>query len=1078
MNLMEELNLIDVYRQIHPTTKSFTYESKPLNLKSRIDFFLISRPLSCSVKSTEIRTSIAPDHKSIFLNIEIKSEFARGPGLWKFNNTLLEDDNYKELIEFYYPQILVKYREVTDKQLLWELIKMELRAKTIKYSKEKRSKLRNEEKALQEELQELDRKICNNDVFDQETLEKYESAKGKLKRIHDIRGKEAIFRSKAKWLEQGERPTKYFFNLEKNNYEKKLIREVELENGEVISDFALVNKEIENFYGKMYTSKILGNNTSEVSEHNHNIHKFIEGLNIPQLNVEEQESLEKDLTFEELKEALTSFADNKSPGEDGFTKEFYEAFFDLLGKDLLNSYNEAFNRGSLSVSQKRGTITLIPKSDENLSDLKNWRPISLLNIDYKILSKALAKRMEQHLPKLIHSDQTGFVNGRYIGQNIRLLSDIMNFLDSKKYQGILLFVDFEKAFDTLEWSFISKTLEAFNFGNKFKKWFNVLYNSVQSSVVNGGFMTNYFEITRGVRQGCPLSPSLFILAVELLALKIRQNRNCEGIYLPNNQEVKISQFADDTTIITNNTDSLKSHLQTIKWFGTVSGLKLNKKKTKAMWLGTMKHSNSNILEFKSTKNPIKVLGTFLSYNQNKNIEENFLSRIRKMKTKLNLWLSRDLTLYGRSLLAKTLGVSQLVYAASMLTVPSLVIKNVQKELFSFLWKNKNDKIKRTVMYQPLAEGGLNFVNFFAAVKSLRLAWISRLLSSTTDSWKAIPNYYFNTHGGLKFLLKCNYNTSSINNSLPTFYRELLEYFQEFKEKTNIFSYGRFLLWNNEEITIDKNTLFWKSWFKKNILSVQDILNADGNFLTFQEFQDKFNIKTNYLHYFQLIAAIPTDLKKKARGCEAPSHELLNTTAVSLFPGNSPVDLADMRCKHYYKILNKNPTVEPTGIKAWKVNYAATYTEWKNKFSFIYQTTRDNKLRQFSFRLLHRITVTKKELLKFRLTDDATCTFCPDSDSIDHTFLHCPEIKSFYSEALVWFNRVNDTEVNLSNEQITFNEIPDFHQLSEYPRRRLHLFVILLKQYVFSCKCFEKKPIQKEFQTKMLLQWQMEKCALY
>lgn len=371
-----------------------------------------------------------------------------------------------------------------------------------------------------------------------------------------------------------------------------------------------------------------GNNTCDVSEHNHNIHKFIEGLNIPQLNIEEQESLEKDLTFEELKDALTSVADNKSPGEDGFTKEFYEAFFDLLGKYLLNSdnNNEAFNRGSLSVSQKRGTITLIPEGDENLSDLKNWRPISLLNIDYKILSKALAKRMEQYLPKLIHSDQTGFVNGRYIGQNIRLLSDIMDFLDSKKCQGIFQFVD------TLEWSFISKTLEAFNFGNNFKKWFNVLYNSVQSSVVNGGFMTNYFEITRGVRQGCPLSPSLFILAVQLLALKIRQNTKCEGIYLPNNQEVKISQFADDTTIITNNTDSLKSHLQTIEWFGTVSGLKLNKKKTKVMWLGTIKHSNSNILEFKSTKNPIKVLGTFLSYNQNKNIEENFLSRIRKMKT--------------------------------------------------------------------------------------------------------------------------------------------------------------------------------------------------------------------------------------------------------------------------------------------------------------------------------------------------------------------------------------------------------------------------------------------------------------
>ena len=265
------------------------------------------------------------------------------------------------------------------------------------------------------------------------------------------------------------------------------------------------------------------------------------------------------------------------------------------------------------------------------------------------------------------------------------------------------------------------------------------------------------------------------------------------------------------------------------------------------------------------------------------------------------------------------------------------------------------------------------------------------------------------------------------------------------------------LWGREwVVTIDKKTLFWKSWFKKNIFSVQDILNDDGNFLTVQEFQDKFNIKTNYLHYFQLIAAIPTDLKKKARECEAPSHELLNTNTVPLFPGGSLVDLADMRCKHYYKILNKNPTVEPTGIKAWKVNYADTYTEWKNKFSFIYQSTRDNKLRQFSFKLLHRIIVTKKELLRFRLTDDATCISCPNSDTIEHTFLDCPEIKTFYSEALVWFNYLNNTEINLSNEQMTFNEINDFHQLSEYPRRRLHLFVILLKQYVYICKCFEKK----------------------
>ena len=249
-------------------------------------------------------------------------------------------------------------------------------------------------------------------------------------------------------------------------------------------------------------------------------------------------------------------------------------------------------------------------------------------------------------------------------------------------------------------------------------------------------MTEYFEITRGVRQGCPLSTSLFILTVELLALKIRQSPNCRGIRLPNGNEARMSQFADDTTIITNNSESLKAHLQTIEVFGVISGLKLNRKKTKAMWLGSMKHNTCKILEFKSTREPVKVLGIFLSYNQDKNIDENFLSRIRKMKTKLNLWLSRDLTLYGKSLLAKTLGVSQLVYAASLLSVPNAVIKIVQTQLFSFLWKKQKRQNKES---SCISEGGLNFINFATMVKSLRLAWISRLLGDTDDSWKVIPN---------------------------------------------------------------------------------------------------------------------------------------------------------------------------------------------------------------------------------------------------------------------------------------------------------------------------------------------------
>ena len=201
--------------------------------------------------------------------------------------------------------------------------------------------------------------------------------------------------------------------------------------------------------------------------------------------------------------------------------------------------------------------------------------------------------MEPFLPKLIHSDQTGFMKDRFIGQNVRLLNDLMEYTDVKKISGIFLFIDFEKAFDSIEWNFIKRSLELFNLGQFVTWWFLIFYNNSEAAVINAGYLTDYFTVSRGVRQGCPLSPLLFILSVELLALKIRQEPNCKGIRLPNLQEAKISQFADDTTLISKDTNSLKFSLQIIGSFGSISGLRLNKKKTKAMWIGSSKHKKKN-----------------------------------------------------------------------------------------------------------------------------------------------------------------------------------------------------------------------------------------------------------------------------------------------------------------------------------------------------------------------------------------------------------------------------------------------------------------------------------------------------
>lgn len=163
---------------------------------------------------------------------------------------------------------------------------------------------------------------------------------------------------------------------------------------------------------------------------------------------------------------------------------------------------------------------MTPKEDSSFLKLQNWRPVTLrLNVDYKTASKAIAKRIEPLLPFMIHPDQTGFVKGRYISENIRLISDIMEQTKKLNFSGILLSLYFQKGFDTLEWSCKSNVLKMYNFGDSLRNWIKVFYTKKESTVFNNGYATNGFKPSTGVRQGCLLSPYLFILTVELMSNK-------------------------------------------------------------------------------------------------------------------------------------------------------------------------------------------------------------------------------------------------------------------------------------------------------------------------------------------------------------------------------------------------------------------------------------------------------------------------------------------------------------------------------------------------------------------------------
>ena len=187
-------------------------------------------------------------------------------------------------------------------------------------------------------------------------------------------------------------------------------------------------------------------------------------------------------------------ANNKSPGNDGLSKEFYVCFFNEIHTYLLNTLNCSLSCGHMTSSQRQAVITLIGKKGRDKRLLKNWRPISLINVDAKIASKASALRIRKVLSSLISSDQTAYVKRRYIGESVRLLNDILEYTDNNNIEAILFSADFEKAFDSVDHTFLFATLTEFGFGRDFIQWVKTFLKDGESCVMNNGHSSGYFSI--------------------------------------------------------------------------------------------------------------------------------------------------------------------------------------------------------------------------------------------------------------------------------------------------------------------------------------------------------------------------------------------------------------------------------------------------------------------------------------------------------------------------------------------------------------------------------------------------------
>ena len=464
---------------------------------------------------------------------------------------------------------------------------------------------------------------------------------------------------------------KILLSLEKYKAKQKTISRLKLSGGTFTSDQNTILKECRMFYKNLYSRNVNVNPSAHPD--------FFTNASIPKLTESQKQFCDTDLTEEELLKTLKSFSKNKSPGLDGITAEFYLKFWDKLKSKLLAVYESSFELGILPECMRMGIVTLLEKKGKDRLDIANWRPITLLNIDYKLLTKTLGQRLKTVLPSLIKKDQNGFIPGGNIFFSAHTVRDILFYCKKENIDLILLALDYTKAFDSVNFDFIHKTFETFNFGETFKKWIKIIYSGGKSCITNDGHISESFIIERSTRQGDPISPLVFILGLEILFITLRSDENIRGIKIENN-ELKFTAYTDDASYFMRDETSAGILLNKIELFSKASGLEVNRSKSECLLLTFEMNLNEYSEQFLGIPvvQNLKILGHYHGKSELVCNFQNFYNKLDTMSKIFNNWKRRNLTIAGKNLLINSLSTSLFIFNAQIDIPPVDFIKMVEK----------------------------------------------------------------------------------------------------------------------------------------------------------------------------------------------------------------------------------------------------------------------------------------------------------------------------------------------------------------------------------------------------------------
>ena len=702
------------------------------NSARRIDRIYISNHINPATYKTSFTPISYSDHCiSQILNLNIKKKCKWGKAHWKLNDSLLTNEN---LVDFQglWEDWRSKKLDFEDSLKWWEKGKKKIKQFFIQKGTQRRQRNLNRTADLSQQLQNIH---TETHLSTEQKRNKIAVIRQELKYITNQRISGQKIRSKVLQINNEEEENTDFFKMEAQHGTKKQITELTGENGEQLQTKEGILNEVHNFYQELWGSKKTLN-----MEHQ------TQYLNAVIQEDETEDGGNSTLTRDELKKSIQEQNKNGSPGIDGLTQRFYEWAWDTIEDDFHEVMNNCYLAKEMTESMKTAIVTLIPKKGDT-KQISNWRPVSLLTIDYKILAKIITKRLQDDIINKISLEQKCALKGRQITDIHLNIMATLKHCQKTGTPAILACYDFSKAFDMLDHSIIINTLKSMKVKQTTINWIRTLYTDIRSKIQVNGAETAEILILRGIRQGCPLSMLLFIIALEAMTRTIKADQSINAPHM----DLKLQQYADDLTTITADAESDRVAQEQIEKFCSISGLQLNNVKTKKIHINL---NNSQQLDLKHhtpesyIKDEVKILGIIfdcIEITPSKNWDDKVQNAVNALRTH---W-KRDVSIFGKVKLINTLALCHINYIAKIKRPERRHLAKLNSVIFKFLWTPRLlEQTSRHKVTNVKELGGLGIPNLKKRCEAILASRTKHILGEEPEEiiepWKRDAIYQLGT----------------------------------------------------------------------------------------------------------------------------------------------------------------------------------------------------------------------------------------------------------------------------------------------------------------------------------------------